>query len=69
VKNTITIEIQKSLLKHNVYSISYHTDLKSGTSELISVIQRRSGNKEMIFELIEMYKLLIDNFEKLKIIK
>jgi hypothetical protein len=69
VKKTITQEIQKSLLKHNVYSISYQTDLKSRTAELISVIQRRAGNKEMILELIEMYKLLIDNFEKSRIIK
>jgi hypothetical protein len=69
VKKTITREIQKALLKHNVYSISYQTDLKSRTAELISVIQRRVGNKEMIFELIEMYKLLIDNFEKSRIIK
>jgi len=69
VKKTITKEIQKTLLKHDVYSISYQTDLKSRTAELVSVIQRRAGNKEMIFELIEMYKLLIDNLEKSRIIK
>ena len=69
VKSTITKEIQKALLRHNVYSISYQTDLKSRTAELISVIQRKAGNKEMIFELIEMYKLLIDNLEKSRIIK
>ena len=69
VKKTITKEIQKSLLNHNVYSISYQTNMKVGTSELLSVIQRKAGNKEMIFELISMYKLLIDNFEKSKIIK
>ncbi|OQX80826.1 MAG: hypothetical protein B6D64_02765 [Bacteroidetes bacterium 4484_276] len=69
VKRTITKEIQKTLLKHNVYSISYQTDPAIKSAELISVIQRRAGNKEMIFELIEMYKLLIDNLEKSKIIK
>jgi hypothetical protein len=69
VKRTITKEIQKTLLKHNVYSISYQTDSATRTAELISVIQRRAGNKEMIFELIEMYKLLIDNLEKSRIIK
>ena len=69
VKSTITKEIQKTLLKHNVYSISYQTDSAKRTAELISVIQRRAGNKEMIFELIEMYKLLIDNLEKSRIIK
>ena len=69
VKRTITKEIQEVLLKHNVYSISYQTNLVTRTAELISVIQRRAGEKEMIFELVEMYKLLIDNLEKLRIIK
>ena len=69
VKKTLTKEIQKKLLKHNVYSISYQTDTVTRTSELISVIQRRAGEKEMIMELIEMFKLLIDNFEKSRIIK
>ena len=69
VKRTITKEIQKTLLKHNVYSISYQTDLKTRKAELISVIQRSAGDKEMIIELIEMYKLLIDNLEKSRIIK
>lgn len=69
VKSTITKEIQKTLLRHNVYSISYQTDSATRTAELISVIQRRAGNKEMIFELIGMYKLLIDNLEKSRIIK
>ncbi|NQU54446.1 MAG: hypothetical protein HQ522_18130 [Bacteroidetes bacterium] len=69
VKNTITKEIQKTLLRHNVYSISYQTDSSKKTADLISVIQRRAGNKEMIFELIEMYKLLIDKLEKSRIIK
>lgn len=68
VKKTITNEIQKTLLKHNVYSISYQTNFTKRTAELISVIQRRSGNNEMIFELVEMFKLLVDNFEKARII-
>ena len=69
VKSAITKEIQKTLLKHNVYLISYQTDSATKTAELISVIQRKAGNKEMILELIEMYKLLIDNLEKSRIIK
>ncbi len=69
VKSTITKEIQKTLLRHNVYSISYQTDSSKKTANLISVIQRRAGKKEIIFELIEMYKLLIDNLEKSRIIK
>ena len=69
VKQILTREIQKTLLKHNVYSISYQTDSATRTSELISVIQRDAGNKEMILELIETYKILIDNLEKARIIK
>ena len=69
VKKVITTEVQKSMLKHNVYSLLYRTDLKSRTAELISVIQRRAGKKEMMLELIEMFKLLIDNFEESRIIK
>jgi hypothetical protein len=69
VKHLLTKEIQKSLLKHNVYSISYQSNTATGTSELTSVIQRNAGEKEMIFELIEMYKLLIDNLDKLRIIE
>ncbi|MGD1838849.1 MAG: hypothetical protein ACPKPY_12440 [Nitrososphaeraceae archaeon] len=69
VKKTITKEIQKILLKYNVYSISYQTDTVKRTAELVSVIQRRAGEKEMIFKLVEMYKLLIDNLEKSRIIK
>lgn len=69
VKQILTREIQKTLLKHNVYSISYETDSVTRTAELISVIQRDAGNKEMILELIETYKILIDNLEKSRIIK
>ncbi len=69
VKRTITKDIQKTLLKYNVYSISYLTNHKTRTAELISVIQRSAGTKEMILELIDMYKLLIDNLEKTRIIK
>ncbi len=69
VKRTITKDIQKTLLKYNVYSISYLTNHKTKTAELISVIQRSAGTKEMILELIDMYKLLIDNLEKTRIIK
>lgn len=69
VKKTITKEIQQTLLKYKVYSISYQTDMNSRTAELISVIQRKAGSKEMIYDLIGMYKLLIDNFEEARIIK
>ena len=69
VKKMFSMEIQKVMLKHDVYSISYQTNAETKKAELISVVQRRAGNKEMIVELIEMFKLLIDKMEKLRIIK
>jgi hypothetical protein len=69
VKRIFSHEIQKLMLKHNIYSISYQTDTKTKKAELISVIQRQAGEKDMIVELIEMFKQLIDNIEKLRIIK
>jgi len=69
VKKAITKEIQNTLLKHNVYSILYKTDNVARTAELISVIQRGAGEKDMVIELIDMYRMLIDNFEKLGIVK
>jgi len=69
VKKIFTNEIQKIMLKHNVYSISYQTNSKTKKAELISVIQRQVGEKTLIVELIEMFKQLVDNMEKLKIVK
>ena len=69
VKKIISKEIQKAILKYNIYSISYHTDRKTNTAELTSVIQRQAGNKEMNVGLIEMYKSLLANLEISRIIK
>ena len=69
VKQVITQKVQKIILKNNIYSISYQTDLNSRSSELLGVIQRQAGEKELIIEIIEMYKLMIDNLNKKNIIK
>ncbi len=69
VKRSITTEIQKTILKYQVYSLSFQTDKASKTALLISVIQRNAGAKDMITELIEMHKLLIDNLEESRIIQ
>jgi len=69
VRRVFTNEIQKTMLKHNIYSISYETNMKKHESNLVSVIQRQVGDKDEIFELIDMFKLLIDNFEKTKVIR
>jgi hypothetical protein len=68
-KHILTRDIQKALLKYNVCSLSYQTNQAKGTSEMISVIQRQVGDKEMILELVNMFKLLIDNMEAARIIK
>jgi hypothetical protein len=69
VKQILTGDIQKTLLKYNVYSISYTTDPVKRTAELVSVIQRAAGDKAMILELVEAYKKLTDNLEKARIIR
>ncbi len=69
VKKMFTKEIQRIMLKHNVYSVSYQTKKKTNKAELIGVIQRQAGEKGMNVELIEMFKQLIDNIERLRIIK
>ncbi len=68
VKRVLTKEIQKTLLKFNVYSLSFLTDSKNRTATLISVIQRDGGDEKMILELIEMFKTLIDNLKKSRVI-
>ncbi len=69
VKQIISREIQETLLKFNIYSVSFQFDSQSGKAELLSVIQRDAGNKEMIIELIDTFKHLIDKMEKSGIIK
>lgn len=68
-RKTISKEIQKDLIKHAVYSLSFQTDADSKKSELLSVIQRKAGDKESNLQLIGMFKLLIDNLESAKVIK
>jgi hypothetical protein len=67
-KQILTSEFQKTILKYDVNSISIQTNMAKGTAELISVIQRSAGEKEMILELVEAHRLLISNLEKSKII-
>ena len=45
------------------------TDTKTRKANLISVIQRKAGEKEKVIELVEMYKLLIDNLSNASVIK
>jgi hypothetical protein len=67
-RQIITRDIQKALLKYNIYSVSYQTNAEKRTAELVSVIQRYAGDKEMILELIELFRLLTDNLEKYRVI-
>lgn len=62
-------EIQEIMLKHNVYSISFQKDSDPNSAELLSVIQRQAGDQKMIYELIYMFQLWIDELEKARIIK
>jgi hypothetical protein len=69
LRSVITTSIQKQMLKHNIYSVSYQTDMKNNSAVLTSVIQRNTGSKEMILELIDLFKEFIDSLKKLKIIE
>lgn len=69
VKRSITKEIQKTMIAHNVYSISITPDSEKRTAELISVIQIGAGDKQMIMDLVDMFKSLIDNLKKSNAIK
>jgi len=69
VKEIMTFEIQKTLLKYNVCSLSIQPNESNNSAELVSVIQRNSSNKEMVLELLDTFKLLIDNLLKSRIIK
>ena len=68
VKELLTKEIQKTFLKYNIYSLTYHSEKNSTSSELTSIIQKIPGNKEMMLDLISTFKLLIDHLEKARII-
>ena len=69
VKEVLTKEIQECFQHQNVYSLSYSTKPGTSESELNSTIQKAPGNKEMIIELINAFKLLADNLEKARIIR
>lgn len=69
VKELLTKEIQNIFLKYNIYSLTYHSEKNSTVSELTSIIQKLPGNKEMILDLIGMFRLLTDHLEKAKIIR
>lgn len=69
LREILTRKIQQTLLKYNVYSLSYLTDKKKNTATLLIVIERNIGDKAMILELIEMFKELVDNLIKSNLIK
>lgn len=68
VKKTITRDIQETLLRHDVYSLICLSHKASGTSGLTSVIRRNATDKKAMTELIGMFRSLLDNFEKARII-
>ena len=69
VKDLITREIQNAFLKYNIYSLSFQAVPKTNNAELIAVIQRTPGNKEMILELINAFKLLTDHLKQERIVR
>ncbi|MBT3424305.1 MAG: hypothetical protein HN431_16000 [Bacteroidetes bacterium] len=68
-RKILNIDVQKAILKHNIYSLAYQTNKKTSKSELLCVISRRVGDLESIKEIIDLHLLLIDIFEDGRIIK
>jgi hypothetical protein len=69
VKEIITKEIRDCFLKYDVYSLSFQPEPEKATAELMSVIQKTPGNKEMALELISAFKTLVDNLEVARVIR
>jgi hypothetical protein len=69
VKRVLTNNIQKTLLKYSIYSISYQTRIEERTSSFVSVISRNVGDKDKVLELLEMYKEFVDKLFENRIIK
>jgi hypothetical protein len=68
VKRIFTDDIQKTMLRHKVYSVSYQSSTNTRTAKLMSLIQRHAGDKAMMIELTDMFRSLIDKLEKYKVI-
>lgn len=63
-----TPDIQATMLKYNVYLFSFVKDEKTNSAEMLSVIQRQIGQKEMIVEIIGMFMKVIDNLKSAHIV-
>ena len=66
--NFFTSEIITSLLKHDVYSVSYQTNRKNKKAKLLSTISRTITDKSAIVELIDLHRNMIDKLKDLHII-
>lgn len=66
--NFFTSEIITSLLRHDVYSVSYQTNRKNKKAKLLSTISRTITDKSAIVELIDLHRIMIDKFKDLHII-
>lgn len=67
--NLFSEEIIESLLKYNVYSLSYFTEKKHRKSKLTSVISRTIDDKKAIVDLIILHERIIDKLKEQMIIK
>ena len=68
-KNLLSLDIQKLMLKHNLYSISYQSDCDANESELQSHIQRKIRDKKNIRELIALFKSITDKLVRLDVVE
>jgi hypothetical protein len=64
----LTGMIRGKIIGHSVYNLSYLTDKKKNTSELISVVSRTIEDMETYLDLVMLHQLLIDKLAESGII-
>lgn len=68
IKKIVSKDVQKLLLRHRVHAISFHSDRNKEKAELVSVIQRNAGNRDMIMDLIGVFRQISDNLALARVI-
>jgi len=68
-KKLLTKDIIDDFIKLNIYSFSYTTDLKTRTSNLLSVISRTIEDKSTIEDLVRLHMRIIDKLKELVFIE
>jgi hypothetical protein len=69
VKRLFSRNIMDAILRLQIYTISYQTNKKDRSAEMTGLIQRHAGSRDMMVELIGIFKEFIDRMEQYKVIQ